>query len=624
MRVGVLAGQILAIAGIACSSPTHGAAGSELANPMEGPAIQVPGSLGPLVTAVGTTLDAPLTITNSESVPIEVSLSLDPQSDWLAGSCVAPATCPIAGNTSIVVMVSFTPTAHGARDSTLAVHSIPDSGTKYVNLIGTGQGGVLQVNDPGPPAFAHDFGTIARNQLSTFTVKMSNPGNNRITITPSNPGAPFSVPTTGVGLNPDGGTGMFTIGCTSATPGGPFDLSVNLGQTPETYARNTSKIDVHCTIANTTVQVTPTLDFGELRKGDPAGSLLVTIKNPAGGAAVTIDRVRLRNAPAALMLGAPTPAVPTPLAPGAAVTALLELETNDDVILTDVVLEVGVTESETVLLELPVAGKVGTPSARVIPDSLDLGTVCLGTQVTGTITLTNNGTATLHALRPVMSSTSFVPLLQSPADYPALGAELLPNSAAVVGVMPATEAIGLLQATLEWTVDAPASPFEIPITLEYVASGTAVSPRRLVFGAIDVDASSPSQTVTLENCGTAPVLVTVNGITADEGNPDAWVVDPRSDQRPLLPAETMTIKATFAPNQPGHHQARIVFDVGGEPRFVELDGDAVGAALEQTSFYACDCSGSGSPAQGWPIPLALLLMLRRKGSPIGRSPSGSS
>jgi hypothetical protein len=588
-----------------------------------GAAIQVPGTLGPLTTAVDTTVSAPLTITNSGSVPIDVSVSTDPLSDWNAGSCVAPATCPIAVNASITVTVSFTPTVHGPRDSTLAVTSSPDAGTKFVTLSGTGLGGVLQVNDPGPPAFSHNFGTIAKNQLSTFNVKMSNPGNDGITITPSNPGAPFSVPTAGIGLAASGGTGMFTIGCESATPGGPFALSVNLGQSPNTYDRNTSKIDVQCTIANTTVQVTPTpIDFQELRKGDPAGSITVTIKNPAGNAPVTIDRVKLRNAPAALTLGVPTPSVPATLAPDTAVTATLELATTEDVTLTDVILEVQVTDTEPVLLELPVAGKVGTPSARVIPDSLDLGTVCVGTPVTGTITLTNNGTATLHVQRPVMSSTSFAPLFETPTEYPPTGAELLPNSEAKVGVMPATSAAGLIQATLEWAVDAPASPFEIPITLEYVASGTAVSPSRLVFGAIDVDGSSPSQTVTLENCGTEPVLVTVNGISAEQGGTNAWVVDPRSDQRPLLPDETMKIMASFAPKQPGHHKASIVLDVGGTPRLVELDGDAVGARLEQTSFYACNCNGSGNPAQGWPIVLALLAVMRRRA--ISRCPSGSS
>ncbi len=573
------------------------------------PAIQVPGSVGRLTTPVGTTVTAPLTITNSGNVALSVSLAFDPVADW-QGACTAPTPCQVAVNSSLTIMIAFTPSKDGNRDSTLAVNSAPDAGTKFVSLFGTGTGGVLRVNEPA--TFDHDFGTIAKNQLSTFFVKMANPGNDGITITPSNPGAPFSVPTAGIGLGPNNGTGMFPVSCMSATPSGPNDAVITLGQSANTYDRNTSTIGVHCKIANTTVQVTPTpIDFKELHKGDPAGSITVTIKNPAGGGNVTINKMNLRNAPDALTLSAPVPGLPVTLAPDGVVTATLALATTEDITLTDVVLQVEILETETALLELPVTGKVGTPSARVIPESLDLGTVCVGTPITGMITLQNNGTAALKAMAPMMSATTFTAVF-NPIDFPATGAELLPNNSVTVGVMPATSTVGRIEATLVWPVDVPTAPFMVPITLEYVASGTALSPSRLVFGAIDVNNTTTAQTVTLENCGTEPVLITVNGVAPEQGDGSAWAVEPRTDQRPLLPAETMKIMAAFAPKKPGHHKARIVLDVAGEMRFVALEGDALGARLEQTSFYACDCSGSGAPAHGWPIAAAVVLVFRRR------------
>ncbi len=577
-----------------------------------GPAFEVPGMFGPLSTQVGSTVAAPLTITNSGSDPIEISLVFDPASDWNATMCVAPNRCLIQVGSNLTVPVALTPTAHGPRDSMLAVSSFPDVGTKSVTLVGTGFGGVLEVLAPAAP-FQHNFGTIAKNQLSSFAVTMTNPGNDGITVTPSDPGAPYVVDTAGIGLNPNnGGIGTFTISCKSATAGGPFDATITLGATPNTYARNTSKIDVRCAIADTTVQVTPTpLDFQELRKDGPAGVIEVTLTNPPGGATAIIKSLRLRNEPAALSLAPTSSTLPATLAPGATLTTRLELATTEDLVLTDVLLEVLVNEGTDATLELPITGKVGTPSARVIPDNLALGTVCVGTPVTGIVTLTNNGTATLHVMRPTMDSASFTPLLQNPTEYPPGGFELSPNGDAVVGIMAVTSAAGPIRATLEWPVDLPASPFRIPVTLDYIASGTAVSPERLEFGGIAVAAMTATQTVTLENCGATPVLVSVQGVDADEGSASAWLIEPRT-QRSLLPDETMKITAAFAPSKPGHHEANLEIDVDGEPRIVRLIGDAVGEQLEQTSFYACGCSGSGAPGAGWPILFALALVLRRR------------
>jgi len=575
------------------------------------PGISVSGTVGPLQAPVGTTVGDFLTITNSGNVATEVSLLFAPLGDWSAATCVAPAQCSIPVGSSIMVMVSFTPTVHGDRSSSLQIDSIPDTGTKFVTLGGTGQGGVLRVDQP--PAFDHNFGTLAKGQLSTFTVAMTNTGNELITVTPTNPGAPFGVPTTPIDLGPSG-MGSFDVSCLSSTPGGPFDVVVTLGQSANTYSRNTSTIDFHCTIANTTVQVMPTpLDFGELRVGAPSGAIVVTIENPPGGGAVTIQRMTLRGQPAALALLSPSMPLPAMLPDATSLTATLELATALDVTLDGVILEVEVTETETVVLELPVSGKVGTPSAVVVPTRLDLGTVCVGTPVAGTITMTNNGTATLNMQRPTMTA-SFNPLFTNPTDYPADGATLLPGDSAMVAVMPASSAAGRSEGTLEWDVDLPTGvPFEVPVTLEYVASGTAVSPARLVFGTIDIEARSPMQVVTLENCGTEPVLVTYDGVRASQGGASAWALEPRADQRLLVPDDKMRIMVAFAPKDPGAHAARIVIDVDGAEHLVDLEGDGIGAPPpDKTSFYACSCSGGGSPSQGWPLVAAFVLVFRRR------------
>ncbi|HEU0032098.1 MAG TPA: choice-of-anchor D domain-containing protein [Kofleriaceae bacterium] len=584
-----------------------------------GPAIIVPGSLGPLVTQVNTPASGGLTITNSGDVPIDISLD-PPGGAWTAGSCVAPGKCTIPTGTDLVVMMTFLPTVHGDSNVNLAVHTNPDVGTKNVLLQGTGLGGKLQVDTPAAPAFSIDFGTIAKNQLATSAVLMTNAGNQQSTITPSNPGAPFTVPTAPIDITGDNGTASFPVSCMSATPGGPFDRTIDLALSPNTYDANTTQIAVHCTIANTNVQVAPNpVDMGNLQVGQPSSVVTVSIANP-GNAAVTVQAIRLVNAPAALTLGTPSLALPATLPAKAMMTTTVELATTGDVVLAGVTLEVEVIETETVVLELPVTGSVGTPSAKVIPDQLDLGTVCVGTPITGTITMTNDGTATLTMQRPTMSSPSFSPLFRNPTDYPT---PLVPGASAMVDVMPATSSAGRIEAVLEWDVDVPLAPFQIPVALEFIASGTAVSPSRLVFGTLDLDEESPARVITLENCGTEPTVVAYSGVTATRGGANAWHVLPPADERTLLPDEKMQITVSFAPTTPGAHVAELRLDLGGQQRIVTLEGDAIGTAVGDTSFYACNCT-TGTPAGGWPIGIALVLVLRRRRAVSARCPSESS
>jgi len=263
---------------------------------------------------------------------------------------------------------------------------------------------------------------------------------------------------------------------------------------------------------------------------------------------------------------------------------------------------------DTARLELPLSGLVVSPSGRVSPVALDLGTACVGTQVTGTVRLINSGTATLTMQKPEMDR-AFVAVLQQPASYPA---PLPPGYAATVGVSPRTSQIGAIDGTLTWDVDAPAGPFSVPVTLHYINAGAAISPRSLIFGSIDAGQVSPRQTVTLENCNPAPIRLAIDGVVASQGGLDAWDVTPATDERTLGPHDKLQIGALFRPKRVGPHVAHIQLAIDGEPGEIELTGDALGKLPEPTSFYACSCRAPSSPAQGAPLALAVLLALRRR------------
>ncbi len=579
------------------------------------PSFSIPGVVGPLAAPVGMMAGGVLRVTNNGAQPLSISVQLDSQNpnstQWQVGMCEAPAICALPVGMIIDVPVSLHPTRHGTLDTTITVSGPPAIGTQTATLSGTGTGGFLRVDQPQAP-FDHNFGTIAKGQTATFTVEMTNIGNDDLVVTPGAVTAPFGLSTTPLPIGKNNGTSSFDITCSSNAPVAEMMATVNLATTGA-YDRNTDHVTVHCAVANTTVQVTNPLDFGELRVGAGLKRIDVSIMNPPLGGNVTIQRIELVGAPATLTVAPPSSTLPAIVADGTQLTTQLLLTTDTDVVLTDVVLEVDVLEGSLVTLRLPVTGKVGTPAAVVLPASLELGSVCIGTPVAGEATMTNTGTAKLSMQRPSMNSTSFVPLFTKPTDYPIGGATLLPMDNAMVGVMPATQVAGKLMGVLRWPVDIPSGGFDVMVTLELVADGTALSPARLFYTAIDIAApASMQQTITLENCGPSSASIQYDHVEATSGTANAWLLDPPDQERTLLPGEQTRIRVSFDPREPGHHAATVPIVVDGAERVVELDGDAIGTLPDKTSFYACDCSGSGAPSRGWPIPVALALAFRRR------------
>jgi MYXO-CTERM domain-containing protein len=242
----------------------------------------------------------------------------------------------------------------------------------------------------------------------------------------------------------------------------------------------------------------------------------------------------------------------------------------------------------------PVSGRVTTPAAYVTPERLELGTACAGVPVRATVSLVNSGTARL-AVEPPLLDPSFVAQPESPTSYPA---PLAAGATAILGIAPAAREPGPYAGKLTWRADAPAAPFVVPVSLTYIETGTAISPARLSFAPIQVTETSPRFTVTLQNCNTAPVVVSIDGIKADRGGAAAWQVVPSAERRLLAPQERLALSVAFSPRRHGRHAARIELVIGGEPASVALEGDGIDASFERTSFYACSCGGGEAPGGG--------------------------
>jgi MYXO-CTERM domain-containing protein len=558
-------------------------------------------------TNVGSTSGPyPFTVSNAGSGTISVGPMTFNLDQWSSTDPCVRAPCSITSSTPRTINVTFAPRVWGNLDSTVTIPS--SGGNTMVQLTGTGVGAILDVTaPPASESYTIDFGTIAKGSPAMLPLTMQTVGNRSITAMLTSPlPPPFSLSQTSVPLDVGVANGTDVI-CGSAT-------AITLQTTPiaitsEAYQTTPSPavVTVKCAVADTGLRVMPqTFAFGELALGATAVSKTITLTNPSS-VPMMVSSFKLVGTSHVLSLTPPNQAL-TLDANGGTTTAVM---TFDPSAVEDVAgkhLEIKV---DGVTLSYPITGKVVTAHAHLTPRTLDLGTACVGTPIVGNVTMVNDGTATLLVQAPTMNQ-GFTAFPITPQSYPPEGAALAPGKSAMAGVTPAVSSPGRLTGTLTWDVNAPEAPFEIPVTLEYIAEGTGVSPSELAFGTQSLDVPSSQQTITLENCNLEPVSVEVRGVISREGAVTAWTVDPRTLQTTLGSHGKQRITVAFEPHEPGHYAARIELAIDGETRTIELTGDAPGDRLDRTSFYACSCSGPGAPSQGWPLVAAVVLVVRRR------------
>ncbi|HEY5951555.1 MAG TPA: choice-of-anchor D domain-containing protein [Kofleriaceae bacterium] len=527
---------------------------------------------------------------------------------WQASACTSGlGACRIGAGSGMDVDITFAPTTHGSKDVVATVSS-SNGGSDSVALTGTGLGGIMSVQSPAGPGYLLDIGTIPRGQPFSRDIVLENLGNADYTATTSTPTAPYTIapgPFTIAG----GGSGPIAVTCQSATAT-TTDNPQTISITSDAYQGSTASVQVRCKIADTQLQITPTMfDFGEVRVGTPEPTIDITLTNPPGSVAAQITAFDLREHKPGLQLT--SPAVPFSIAPSASSSAALTLHTGADTTLDGEYLELTVDGAN---LQFPVSGKVVTPHSRVVPQNqLDLGTACVGSDVSGNVMLINDGTATLSVDPPQMDQ-SFI------ASSPGTPSLLAPMTSLTASVSPAMSSMGPITGTLTWHDDVP-NDHQIAVTLDYVASGTALSPRGLDFGQVPVDTPTGAQHIKLQNCDLAPTRIKIESLKTKQGALGAWIVEPHVGfTKELATKETQAVTVSFVPPARGRYEAELTVQTAGGRQIVHLVGDATGRDFDNTSFYACACNGPGAPARGWPIVLAIAIVIgrRRRGSSSSR------
>jgi len=570
-----------------------------------GPTISVsPGTISTLTTAVGAPLASlqQITVTNNGTGDLTYSVSNGDSQFALSAGCTGFPNCVLAGGGSQhVFTLTFTPTMHHPSPITdTFTFDGGAAGMPTVQVSGMGTGAVLDVSP-----LSHDFLQLARNAMGTQSITITNQGNAAMTVAISGATAPFGATSTGFMNIMPSSSEMFDATCQSATAITPA-TNGSISITSNAYGTSSQTISLRCEVLPTDLQITPNpVDFREIRKGtQPDPTIAVTLFNNSA-ATETVTGVSLVGPNALTRTGFSS----GPIAGSSSEIVTLALDTASEIDLSNARLEVALAGQPTPLA-IPIQGAVVVPSASVVPEVLDLGTACVGSQVTGVVRMINDGTATLVVERPTMDQAF---LATSSSTYPL---QLVKGNEVAVDVTPAMVNLGPKSGMLTWQANALGElleTFRIPVDLTFIPDGAAVSPGKVEFGEHPISSISSPSTVTLRNCNPDPILVRVEGLSATRGSVDAWMIEPRMVERTLASQDTLSITTRFAPQRTGRHEAKIVLRVEGEQRLVDLIGFGTGAGGgDPTSLYACDCSGGKHPWGGLPVGLAILAICRRR------------
>lgn len=215
-------------------------------------------------------------------------------------------------------------------------------------------------------------------------------------------------------------------------------------------------------------------------------------------------------------------------------------------------------------------GGTTAPAVTFSSAALSFGTIGTGASSTvQNVTLTNSGNATL-AINSATASGDFA--VASNGCLATLGS----GSSCVLGLTFTPTAVGARTGTLSLATNAANSPQTVALTGTGGTSQSTVSSAALVFGSVTIGNSSPSQTLTITNGGTAPLAISglklaTGDFTQMSTNCSAAVAVGGSCQVVLLFTPTVTGTRTST--------LTVTSNAGNSPQVVALSGTGLPAIV---------------------------------------------
>lgn len=215
------------------------------------------------------------------------------------------------------------------------------------------------------------------------------------------------------------------------------------------------------------------------------------------------------------------------------------------------------------------------PSVSLSPSSLTFSPQLVGTSsAPQTVTLNNTGTGNL-SISGIATSGNFS---ETNTCIPAGGTSgtLASGASCSISVSFTPTAMGSSTGALTVTDSAPDSPQAVSLAGTGIAPVVSLSPGSLTFGQQIVGSTSPAQTITLTNVGTASLTISGIATTGDFAQTNTCI-PASSTSGVLMPGANCSIAVTFTPTAAGTRSGTVVMadSASSSPQTVQLTGAAI-------------------------------------------------
>jgi hypothetical protein len=497
---------------------------------------------------IGKQISNEMTFKNTGNTTLEIKSEHSPTAPFTATGLPATSTKIKPGET-ITVHITFEPTARGESDGSLSLTT--QAGETTVALTGFGE-------EPGltPSTKSLNLGPTSVGGRLGGEVSFHNTGTTTLevkSVTP--PTAPFAatdLPATGTKIKP-GETLSVNVSFESSTRGeykGSFSLTTEAGETTIALAAFVEEPVL--------TPSTKTLALGSVLVGKQASSEL-TLKNTGN----TKLEIKSEHAPAAPFAATGLPATGTKINPGETITAHVTFKPSSGG---------GFSSSLSVTTEagetaIALTGFAEEPALTPSTNTLEVGSVLIGEQISSEMTFTNTGNTTLEVKGVHSPAAPF-----TATGLPTTGTKIKPGETITVHITFEPTAREESHGSLSLTTQA--GETTVALTGFGEEPGLTPSTRSLNLGPVLVGKQANSE-LTLENTGTTTLDIKSEHSPT---TPFAATGLPTTGTK-IKPGETITVHVTFKPSAGGEFHGSLSLTTQAGETTVALTGFAEAPAL---------------------------------------------
>jgi Abnormal spindle-like microcephaly-assoc'd, ASPM-SPD-2-Hydin len=515
-------------------------------------------------TTVGQSNSANVKLTNTGNTSVTINVATVNGSAFGISGLSTPMT--LTAGQSMNFNAQFTPTANGASNGSISFTDNAPNSPQSFTMSGTG---VATSSTLAASPASLTFGNVNVGSNGQQTVTLTNSGNASATIS--------SISATGTGFSVTGLSTPVTVAA---------NQSVNFtAQFAPTATGNVSgAITVSSSANNSTLSIPVSgsgiqgslisnpgaVTFGNVNVGS-SGSSTVTLTN-SGSATINISQASVSGT-GFTITGLATPAT---ISAGQSTSFTAKFAPTTSGSATGNISITSNAPNSPLSISLTGNGVASQPQLTVTPGSVNFGSTGVGASSSATVSLSNQGNATLTVSQISASGSGFS---VSGAGTPI---NIAPNATASFTATFAPTTGGAATGSISIVSNAPGSPASVTLSGTGTQAQLGASPTNIPFGSVAVG-SNGTQTVTLTNSGSASVTISQASATGS-----GFTITGISTPLNLGAGQSTSFTAQFAPTTGGNASGTIsiISNAPNSPLNIAMSGAGTQPQISATPSSA--------------------------------------